>query len=433
MAAHVMWTEKYRPKTIGAIIGNEEAKATFISWFRGWKPGGKAALLYGPPGVGKTTLVQVASKTFSYDLVEMNASDTRTKDSIEKVAGHTTSEFSLRGFFQASKGTILLLDEVDGIHGTEDRGGLGAITTLLKETKIPVALVANDISDMRLRDLKDQCVRIRFYPVRPPVLLALLKHICSEEGLTAERDTLRLIVSQSRGDVRSAVNDLQTIVESVGKVRAIDTEWLSLRDKQISVTATLQGIFLAENPLDARKTLYDTTLDYDMLHQTVHENLPYQYQEAEEVALGYEALSKADIFFNRVKRTQNWSLLTYGLEQMSIGVAAAKLRKYPPAHYRLLPSRIMVLSRTKVKRRIRNAICATLGVKCHVSRRRANVDILPFLTAIFRNDEEVAPKLGSWLGLDKDMATYLSGREPAKPVAGRARRKPIMRGRRTKA
>jgi len=169
-----------------------------------------------------------------------------------------------------------------------------------------------------------------------------------------------------------------------------------------------------------------------MLHQTVHENLPYQYQEAEEVASGYEALSKADIFFGRVKRTQNWGLLSYGLDQMSIGVAAAKLRKYSPAHYRFLSSRIMVLSRTKTKRRIRDDICTVLGSKCHVSRRRANVDILPFLTAIFRNDEDAASKFTSWLSLDKDMVAYLSGREP-KPVARRGRREPAKRRRKTKA
>jgi replication factor C large subunit len=427
MAAHVMWAEKYRPKTLNEIVGNEEAKVRFNSWFRNWKVGDRAALLYGPPGVGKTTLVQVTAKVYSYDLVEMNASDTRTKEKIERVAGHTTSEASMQGFLQASKGTMLLLDEVDGIHGTEDRGGLAAITRLLKESKIPVALVANDISDLRLREMRDECVNIRFYPVRPPVLLTYLDHICSEESITPPEGMLKLIVSRVQGDVRSAVNDLQSVAERVRRGEEVGVEMLSLRNKQTSITATLQGIFLAENPLDARKFLYDTSVDYDMVHLMIHENLPHQYRDAGEVASGYDALSKADVFFGRVKRSQNWDLLTYGLEEMSIGVAAARVKEYPPAQYRLLPSRILMLSRTKTTRRIREALCGAVGDRCHVSRRRANAEILPFIVEMFRNDEEAMSEFTSWLNLDKDMVDYLSGKVPTKPAVRRGRVKSVKK------
>ena len=56
----LLWVEKYRPKKIAEVIGNEEAKATFVEWLKSKRRRKKAVLLYGPPGVGKTALVNAA-------------------------------------------------------------------------------------------------------------------------------------------------------------------------------------------------------------------------------------------------------------------------------------------------------------------------------------------------------------------------------------
>ncbi len=75
----LLWVEKYRPKKIEDVTGNDEAKALFLEWLKNKRHTKKAVLLYGPAGVGKTTLVQAAARELGFSIIEMNASDTRSE------------------------------------------------------------------------------------------------------------------------------------------------------------------------------------------------------------------------------------------------------------------------------------------------------------------------------------------------------------------
>ena len=96
-------------------------------------------LLYGPPGVGKTALVNAAAREFGFTIIEMNASDTRSEKAINAVAKPATSYVALDKFSAATKasGNLLFLDEVDGIAGNEDRGGVSAIIKIVEESRVP--------------------------------------------------------------------------------------------------------------------------------------------------------------------------------------------------------------------------------------------------------------------------------------------------------
>ena len=102
-----MWSEKYRPKKVEGLIGNEEARLVVSTWLAEWKPGGKAALLMGPPGTGKTTLVTLLARANGMNLVDLNASDVRTKEMLGRKLGEAMSTVSLFG-----ERSLIFLDEV---------------------------------------------------------------------------------------------------------------------------------------------------------------------------------------------------------------------------------------------------------------------------------------------------------------------------------
>ncbi|MGA7044088.1 MAG: AAA family ATPase, partial [Nitrososphaeraceae archaeon] len=80
-----MWSELYRPVRVEQMIGNEDARLIVLKWISGWVVGSRPLLLIGPPGVGKTSLVHILADQFDYDLIETNASDTRSKEDLERL------------------------------------------------------------------------------------------------------------------------------------------------------------------------------------------------------------------------------------------------------------------------------------------------------------------------------------------------------------
>jgi replication factor C large subunit len=402
-----MWSEKYRPLSLSQIVGNEEAKSTFINWLKRWKTGGKAVLLYGPPGTGKTTLVQVASSNYGFKLIEMNASDVRTKETIMKTAGPIARETSLFKALYNKTGSLLFMDEIDGIFGQADRGGIGSVLKIIHDTKTPVVLAANDPWNPKLKLLRRSCEMIRFYSVRPPKIVALLKRILKEERIEAEEEALRILVEKSKGDVRSAINDLQTLTQFGEKLKKSDVSNLAIRDRQIDVQEALSRIFFAKSVRQAKNALNESRIHYNMLFQTIHDNLPFQYSDSKSLTSAYDSLSRADVFLGRITRTQSWSLLSYALELMTAGVAAANKGNVQKINYNFPPRKILLLGKTKTERKLRKGICERVSAKCHVSTKTANTDFIPYLRVIFKHNEDLASNLASWLALDNEMVESL--------------------------
>jgi replication factor C large subunit len=114
------------------MIGNEGARLAVVKWLSGWVDGSRPLLLIGPPGIGKTTLVHTLSQQFNYDLIELNASDNRNKIGLQN---RIMPMFHNAGLF--GRKMLLFLDEVDGISGREDTGGIDSLITIMKEPTIP--------------------------------------------------------------------------------------------------------------------------------------------------------------------------------------------------------------------------------------------------------------------------------------------------------
>jgi replication factor C large subunit len=399
-----LWVEKYRPKKIADVIGNEEAKSAFVDWLKNKRHTKKAVLLYGPPGVGKTTLVNAAANEFGFRVIEMNASDTRSEKAITAVAGPATSFVALDTFSSETKGNILFLDEVDGIAGNEDRGGVGAIIKIIETSRVPVIMAANDPDLEKLRPLKKVSALVRFQQVRIPLVIAMLQKICQKERIKAEFEAIERIAQNSRGDVRSAINDLQSLAETDKTLTLQDTMALSARNKDISMDETLRGYFSAKSLQEASMLLSRSSVDYDDLLMAVGDNLPLRYADVTELAEAYDFVSKADMYRGRIG-VENWHLLKYFYNELA-EAAAVSPETYKPFPFVSPPIKVITLFWTKGKRTMLENICAKIGRQCHVSRKTAKEYIVPFIKVMMAR-QKAAPVI-AWLELQPEEVEFLA-------------------------
>ena len=160
----MMWSEKYRPNNFLDLIGNEESRKLFVEWFTNWKKGIKPILLVGPPGIGKTTMANIAAKQFGYDLISLNASDVRNKKNINEILTPVLGNQTVLGT------PMIFIDEIDGVHGRGDYGGGEAIIKILKEPTVPIVLAANTDSSDKMKSIKKVVKTIELKPLSPKLL-----------------------------------------------------------------------------------------------------------------------------------------------------------------------------------------------------------------------------------------------------------------------
>ena len=405
---NIPWTEKYRPKRISEIIDNENAKNIVISWLKDFfrkKTKKKAVLLYGPPGVGKTTLAYALANDFNLEIIEVNASDTRNAITLKKVIGNAVSESSLFG----KKGKIILMDEVDGINPSQDSGGINEIIKLIENTRIPIILTANNPWDPKLRKLRNRCVLVEVKKLSVWDAVKLLKKICEKEGIVADNKVLREMAKRSAGDLRAAINDLQAIAGARKKISKESLNMLGIRSRQLNMFEIVRNIFLSKKPEQAKAVLMQPSLDFNLLLQWINENIPYQYQESNEaIAEAFNNLSKADIYLGRIKKSQDWSLLSYALDLMTAGVALVPHKpKFRFVKYSF-PQKLKLMFVSKERRGRRNRVLASIAKKCHTSKKVANTDILPYVLFIYKNNKKAGQKIIKWLRIDEGIFQEIS-------------------------
>ena len=400
------WTIKYQPNKISEFVDNGEAIRQLEKWLRSWVSQGsakKAAFLSGPPGVGKTASVYVLAKELGCDIVEMNASDWRTKKDVERVVGMAVSQSTLYGPTKR----IVMLDELEGMADTEDRGGISALIGMVKGTVSPVVFIADDAWNPKFRELRNYCLLIKFQHIPIPSITSHLRKICRAEGIEVEERTLRLISERSGGDLRSAIIDLQALSQGEEQLPYEAVIGLDIRDRREAIFEVLKLIFTSKSFDGARKTVDISDVDYEMLFEWIYENAPYQLTDREDLCEAMENLAKADIYFHRIRSSQNWALLPYALDMMTAGVAMSRRRtqlSWVPFKF---PQRIGMMARTREERRKKFDIGTKLGAKCHISTNRAVTEYLPYLKIIFTSNEGMASKIAKEINLDVETTDYL--------------------------
>ncbi|MCW3977059.1 MAG: replication factor C large subunit [Candidatus Bathyarchaeota archaeon] len=405
---YASWTVRHKPKTLREIIGNPQAIADLVSWLRSWEQGipkKRAALLYGPPGIGKTVTVEALASDWSLELVEKNASDYRTEEAVRTFAGLASQYGTLFG-----KKRLVLFDELDGLTGREDRGGVGAIIKVVKQARCPIVLIANNAYNPRLSSLRFYCLLIQFKKPNVRSVAKRLQQICQREGIEPEEEALKFIAQRSQGDVRSAINDLQALAQGKQQLTYEDVSWLAYRDRKDAIFNVLRLIFYSKS-CDAAKSAVDMAdVDHNMLFEWIYENMPYHLRDLEDLARAMESLATADLYRSRIRQTRNWKLTRYVVDFMTAGVAVAREKTEPAGFVPLrFPERIKTLSRTKKERQTKSKIGWKIKRRCHISAAEATTEFLPYLRVIFENNAGMASGIAKWLELDDAMVEYLAG------------------------
>ncbi len=294
----LMWSEKYRPQSISEMVGNEESRLAVLEWSARWKKGTKPLLLAGPPGIGKTTMAFLVARQFGYDMIGLNASDVRSKSRLNEILTPVLSNVSVLGT------PMIFVDEVDGIHGRGDYGGVAALVEILKEPTVPIILAANDEGGEKMKSIKKAVKTVSFKKIPPRLLRVYLENILKKENATLSPGSLIKVVDKSRGDIRSMINLAQSYVTGFNPQTETAFENINVEDG-------INAFFKAKSFDEARGVLYSMQIDPRQKIGAFYSSIVTSDLDNETLAKYLEIISDADILYGRIIRTQNWRLLRY--------------------------------------------------------------------------------------------------------------------------
>lgn len=231
-ASSQLWTTKYAPTSVNHICGNKGQVEKIQKWLKGWAvahkydfqkkgPDGlggyRAIMIHGPPGIGKTTAAHLAAKLAGFDILESNASDTRSKKMVETGVTESLNNKSLLGYFTGDgktvdatkKNVVLIMDEVDGMSAG-DRGGVGALAKLCKKTDVPMILICNERRQPKMKPFDFVTYDVPFRRPTVEQVRSRIATICHREGLKLPMNVIDALIEGSNKDIRQIINMVST-------------------------------------------------------------------------------------------------------------------------------------------------------------------------------------------------------------------------------
>ncbi|KAF8447842.1 P-loop containing nucleoside triphosphate hydrolase protein [Boletus edulis BED1] len=284
----MLWVDQYRPQRFTELLGNERVAREVMAWVKQWdwcvfgkrrnkkrhreddqnydpedeyhRPREKLLLISGPPGLGKTTLTHVIAAQAGYEAVEINASDTRSAQSVEDRVRPILESGSTIG---STKPVLLIVDEIDGATGGGDNSN-GFVQKLVsltfdkpkKKRNVgaqkdkrpllrPIICICNDLNAHSLAKLRPHAHQIRYTRPADIHIVKRLREICALEGLDADTSALSTLVNVAKGDLRGCLNTLQFIKSRNEDVteELIRRATVGMKETDVTATAVLNEIF----------------------------------------------------------------------------------------------------------------------------------------------------------------------------------------------
>ncbi|OQU98107.1 hypothetical protein CLAIMM_03935 [Cladophialophora immunda] len=288
-AAHQMWTEKYRAKKFTELVGDERTHRQVLRWLKAWDevvfPGSaklksmrafddkdpsqqhrKILLLTGPPGLGKTTLAHVCARQAGYEVLEINASDDRSRDVVKGRIKDALGTETVRGIKEQGKArkagrpVCVVVDEVDGVTtGSSASGGEGGFVKALidlvqldqrnstgsgnpdaakgrkKGDKFrmlrPLILVCNDVYAPSLRPLRTSSVAEIVHVRKAPLdkVIARVRSVFEKECIACDNDAVRRLCENAWGLAMRKQRGPGSRGSGEGDIRSVlvQAEWIA--------------------------------------------------------------------------------------------------------------------------------------------------------------------------------------------------------------
>ena len=340
-----LWSVKYQPQTLEDIIGNSKAITNFIEWlddwedvvingnkkevktnFKGGRPhfenlNARACLITGDPGIGKTSSVRLIAKLKGYRTYETNASEQRNKLSINSKVGFLYDNTTLfTGDIQTKN--LIIMDEVDGMGGNEDRGGIAALIDIIKKTRVPIVCIANDRQSRKLKTLVNYCYDLKFVKPDKRQISNRLMTICQKENIQCEKNALEYLCESVGNDIRQCINfvEMWSKNHNAIKYNEIQEKYGSFNKDSLCMISNFDAATKLLNCINSKRMKFNELLDlffidYDLIPLLLYENYlscfyyDSKREQLEQLSFEADQISASDLLDKRIRLKQDWSLL----------------------------------------------------------------------------------------------------------------------------